>query len=165
MKKVMTLCMVVTDEKVLLGLKKRGFGAGRWNGFGGKLEGDETLLEAAKRELREEVGIETNTLDKVGTLNFSFESDSALLLEVHVFRTDTFVGEPLESEEMRPAWFEFKEIPYAEMWPDDSLWLPLVLKGKRVIGSFHFDAPASLNHQAISLAHEVKEVADFTDSV
>jgi hypothetical protein len=38
--KPLTLCMVHQDNKLLLGMKKRGFGEGRWNGFGGKL-GDE----------------------------------------------------------------------------------------------------------------------------
>jgi hypothetical protein len=38
MKKILTLCVPINDGKVLLGMKKRGFGAGRWNGFGGKME-------------------------------------------------------------------------------------------------------------------------------
>ncbi|MEK7165153.1 MAG: DNA mismatch repair protein MutT, partial [Patescibacteria group bacterium] len=42
MQKVLTLCIVHQNEKVLLGMKKRGFGAGRWNGFGGKLQDGET---------------------------------------------------------------------------------------------------------------------------
>mgnify|MGYP001560708223 FL=1 len=33
----MTLCIIHQHSKILLGMKKRGFGAGRWNGFGGKL--------------------------------------------------------------------------------------------------------------------------------
>lgn len=34
---------------VLLGMKKRGFGAGKWNGFGGKVQPGETIEEAARR--------------------------------------------------------------------------------------------------------------------
>jgi 8-oxo-dGTP diphosphatase / 2-hydroxy-dATP diphosphatase len=37
------------NNKILLGLKKRGFGKGKWNGFGGKLEKDENIIECAKR--------------------------------------------------------------------------------------------------------------------
>lgn len=40
------------DIKVLLGLKKRGLGVDKWNGFGGKLEPGETIEEAAKREMQ-----------------------------------------------------------------------------------------------------------------
>lgn len=44
---------------VLLGLKKRGFGTGKWNGFGGKVEPGETIRQAAIREMKEEAGIES----------------------------------------------------------------------------------------------------------
>ena len=47
--KLLTLLFVVESDRVLLGMKKRGFGAGRWNGFGGKVDLDETIEEAAKR--------------------------------------------------------------------------------------------------------------------
>lgn len=161
MKKAMTLCLVVADGKILLGMKKRGFGEGRWNGFGGKVAGGETLVEAARRELKEEVGIEAAELWKVGLLDFSFESDDKLSLEVHVFMTHSYTGEIVESEEMRPGWFVFADIPYSEMWPDDVIWLPLVLEGKQVKGSFCFDAPASLTHVARSLSHEVHVVEGF----
>lgn len=36
-------------REILLGMKKRGFGMGKWNGFGGKIEGDETTEEGARR--------------------------------------------------------------------------------------------------------------------
>jgi 8-oxo-dGTP diphosphatase/2-hydroxy-dATP diphosphatase len=161
MKKLMTLVLVDNGEAILLGLKKRGFGEGRWNGFGGKVESGETLLEAAKRELKEEVGIEATGYEQVGILNFSFESDAQTLLEVNVFRITNFTGEPMETEEMKPKWFAYQDIPYAKMWPDDAYWLPLVLEGRRVKGSFHFDAPASLTHVATSLSHEVHAVEGF----
>ena len=45
--KLFTLMLVVKDGRVLLGEKKRGFGMGKWNGFGGKVEAGETILEAA----------------------------------------------------------------------------------------------------------------------
>lgn len=45
-------CVFVIDEKkrsILLGFKKRGLLEGKWNGFGGKVEPGETILEAASR--------------------------------------------------------------------------------------------------------------------
>lgn len=42
--------------RVLLGMKKRGPGTGKWNGFGGKLHANETMVECAARELHEESG-------------------------------------------------------------------------------------------------------------
>ena len=50
-KRVDTLVMITDRVKnqILLGMKKRGFGSGKWNGFGGKVEPNETIEEAAKR--------------------------------------------------------------------------------------------------------------------
>ena len=57
-------------------MKKRGFGEGRWNGFGGKLHEGETCEEAALRELEEESGLKATSVEKVGELHFSFASAS-----------------------------------------------------------------------------------------
>lgn len=166
MKKILTLVLVDSGEAVLLGMKKRGFGEGRWNGFGGKVEEGETVVAAAYRELQEEVGIVATELLQIGLLTFSFASDEALVLEVHVFQATAFTGDPVETEEMRPAWFLYDAIPYDDMWPDDRYWLPIVLQGRCVSGAFHFDAPASLIHQARILSHQITEVVDgFGDGV
>ena len=47
--KLFTLLFVLEPTRMLLGLKKRGFAVGRWNGFGGKVQPNETIEEAAKR--------------------------------------------------------------------------------------------------------------------
>lgn len=138
MKTVLTLCLPVKDGKILLGMKKRGFGAGRWNGFGGKVEEGETIEEAAKRETKEESVIEIKGMEKVGIHEFRFAVKPQDVLEVHVFRVNSFVGEPTETEEMKPEWFLFDEIPYTEMWPDDIYWLPLFLERKKFRTEFLF---------------------------
>ena len=117
-KKILTLCVVHKNNRVLLGLKKRGFGMGRWNGFGGKIENGETIEDAAKRELLEEAGIVVENLEQFGTLEFSWEGKPEIL-EVHIFKARDFKGEPTESEEMKPQWFHIDGIPFKEMWPDD----------------------------------------------
>ncbi len=153
----LTLVMIERNGLLLLGMKKRGFGAGRWNGFGGKIEGDETIEQAARRELFEEVGLAAEELQKRGVLTFSFESDP-LVLEVHIFSVTDFLGEPVETEEMRPEWFLPADIPFSDMWPDDEHWVPLFLAGKCFSGQFHFDAPASPSHVASILSFEIEEV-------
>ena len=52
--KKLTLCIIHQHPRVLLGMKKRGFGMGRWNGFGGKVEAGETIEDATRREVGEE---------------------------------------------------------------------------------------------------------------
>ena len=37
------------DKQILLGLKKRGFGEGKWNGFGGKVQPGESIAQGAIR--------------------------------------------------------------------------------------------------------------------
>ncbi len=136
-KKVMTLCIIHQHPRILLGKKKRGFGAGRWNGFGGKVLPGETIEGATKRELLEETGIEVGEIEKHGILDFEFEGNPEIL-EVHIFKALDFDGEPSESEEMMPQWFFVDQIPFREMWPDDIYWIPLFLKGKKFKGKILF---------------------------
>ena len=138
MKKIQTLCFLRNNGKILLGMKKRGFGVGRWNGFGGKLQVDETIEEAAKRETQEESGIEIQVLEKFGIVNFTFQGKEDML-EVHFFEIKKYSGEAQETEEMKPQWFVYSEIPLELMWPDDKFWMPLFLEGKKFQGEFHFD--------------------------
>lgn len=132
--KPLTLCIIHQHPRILLGLKKRGFGMGRWNGFGGKIEKGETIEEAAHRELQEEAGIRTPSLEKHGVILFEFEGNPELL-EIHIFKANDFSGEITESDEMRPHWFHVDEIPFSNMWPDDTHWLPLFLAGKKFKGT------------------------------
>ena len=150
MKKKYTLCVIHQNDHVLLGMKKRGFGKNRWNGFGGKLEEGETLKEAAMRELKEEVGIIPLSLKKRGIL--LFRGVVKEILEVHVFGITSFEGDPIETEEMRPQWFKTKEIPFENMWPDDKHWFPLLLSGKSFHGRFNFEGDNNL------ISHALKEV-------
>lgn len=150
-KKLLTLCIIHQHPRVLLGMKKRGFGEGRWNGFGGKIGVGETIEQATRREIREEAGIEVNDLEKTGIINFEFQNNPEIL-EVHLFRSTSFSGNPIETEEMRPQWFPVSMIPFERMWPDDSYWFPLFLSGKKFRGNFLFQ-----DHDII-LAHELNEV-------
>lgn len=137
MKKLYTLCLVHDESRVLLGMKKRGFGEGRWNGFGGKIKADETIEEALHRELAEEAGIEIQNPMRRGVLTFAFEGNP-IALEVHVYGATQFRGAPQETEEMRPQWFAKNAIPFDEMWPDDRYWFPFFFAGKNFTGQFSF---------------------------
>jgi len=133
-----TLVLLLDNDRVLLAMKKRGFGKGRWNGVGGKPNDNESIVEAAIRETREEIGVEVDKLNHVGTLDFSFSNNPDWNQQVLVYTTHSWKNDPIESEEMAPKWFNFKEIPFDEMWPDDIYWLPKVLEGKKVKAEFVF---------------------------
>jgi 8-oxo-dGTP diphosphatase/2-hydroxy-dATP diphosphatase len=156
-KKVLTLCIVRQNGEVLLGMKKRGFGVGRWNGFGGKVEEGETIEGAAKRELKEESGLETVEISEKGIIDFEFENSSKVL-EVHIFTVPRFIGDIKETEEMRPKWFDEKELPFNKMWTDDKYWMPLLLNDKKFKGKFLFDKPSDAEYSSKIISKELYEI-------
>lgn len=157
-----TLCYVIDGEAVLLIEKRRGLGSGLYNAPGGKVEADETPLEAARREVREEVGLEVSTPRKVGELTFTHDGHRRQF--VHVFRTTDYDGDPRPSPEAVPKWFDRSELPYDEMWEDDRLWLPLVLEGRPFAGKFAFEGGRSLD-EATFVDHELDLDPDFAERI
>lgn len=152
-----TLCLLVKENgDVLLGMKKKGFGAGKFNGFGGKVELGEDVTAATVRELWEEssVRVEKNDLIKHAVLKFLFPEapkDKNWNQIVHVFVARKWDGVPVESDEMNPAWFSRKDIPFHNMWADDEHWLPHVLDGKQVEGTFVFDKEGKISGQELKV--------------
>jgi 8-oxo-dGTP diphosphatase len=138
-----TLCLLVRGDppaEVLLGLKKVGFGAGKYTGFGGKVLADETVYRATVRELEEETGVQVleENLQPAGRLTFLFPAEPGWSQMVHVFLASVWDGEPMESSEMAPAWFPVNEIPFERTWRDGAHWLPRVLAGERIWARFTF---------------------------
>jgi 8-oxo-dGTP pyrophosphatase MutT (NUDIX family) len=149
-----TLCLLVKDNEILLAMKKRGFGVGKWNGVGGKIDydkGDKNIVDAAIRETKEEIGVLALNPDKVGVLRFKFPHKPEWDQDVHVFLVKNWQGEPEESEEMMPKWFALNEIPYEQMWDDDKLWLPHILDGKKIEADFIFKEGEIIDKHKITL--------------
>lgn len=139
--RTVTLLFLLDKDRVLLAMKKRGFGEGRFNGVGGKLNSGESIEDAAKRECEEEIGVVPKNIEKVAILNFYFTENGKkgiLDQQAHVFLSRDWYGEPVESEEMKPEWFNKDKIPFDQMWPDDILWLPKVLAGSKIDADFYF---------------------------
>ena len=147
------------NDKILLGMKKQGFGKGKWNGLGGKYDSlqDRNLKETCQRELREETsGFEGIIPVEMGVISFRFpENPNEKIHEVHFFRIDTFMGEIRETNEMLPKWFSIKEIPYNQMWIDDSYWLPLLLKGRKFIGEIDFAASGEILRNTLKVVESL----------
>ena len=139
-----TLVFVVKDGRILLIRKKRGLGAGKINAPGGRLEPGETPLEAAVREVQEELCITPLELTYSGENLFQFVDGYSI--RVHVFKAGDYEGEPTETDEASPIWSNLDAIPYEEMWEDDKLWVPLVLDGTRFYGRYLFDDDIMLDY-------------------
>lgn len=142
---VANLVFLTLGDEVLLIHKKTGLGAGKINGPGGKLEAGETALEAAIREVQEELHITPHALEEMGVLHFDFVD--GLKLHCTVFRGSGFEGTPTETREAKPEWFPIDELPLDRMWADDRHWLPQMLSGKRFQAWFRFDGETMLSKE------------------
>jgi 8-oxo-dGTP diphosphatase len=131
----MTLCFLLRGtppREILLGYKKRGFGAGKVAGIGGRVESGESILTAACRELYEETGISAHEpdLQSMGAIAFRFPNQPTWNQVVHVFIATRWTGEPSESDEMLPTWYPIDAVPFEQMWDDSRYWLPQILAGQ-----------------------------------
>ena len=142
-----TILFVIIEDQILLIHKKRGLGAGKINGPGGRLDDGETPFECAIREVEEELRISPSGVDEVGELQFQFVDGYSI--HVWVFRASGFAGTPEETDEADPLWASIDEIPYDRMWPDDRIWLPLLLEKRPFLGRFVFDDDSMLDHLLI----------------
>jgi 8-oxo-dGTP pyrophosphatase MutT (NUDIX family) len=136
-----TLAYLVNKDNgnVLIAMKKRGFGSGRFNGVGGKLKEGESVKDAMMRETKEEIGVTPKSFEETGVINFYFDGGrDDFNQEVHVFVIYSWEGEPSESEEMKPMWIAKDHLPFEKMWPDDKYWLSDLLEGRRINASFLF---------------------------
>jgi 8-oxo-dGTP diphosphatase len=140
-----TLLFVIRGQQILLIHKKRGLGAGKINGPGGRLEAGESPLECAVREVREELRVTPLGVHPCGELRFQFTD--GLSLHGYVFTATGCAGEPRETEEAKPLWTPLDRIPYARMWEDDRIWMPLMLQGRRFEGRFLFAGDTMLGHE------------------
>ncbi len=140
-----TLVFSVREQELLLIRKKRGLGAGKINGPGGRQELGESLDECAVREVQEELGVTPLGLVKFGENRFQFVDGYSI--HVHIYRASDVVGEPVETDEAVPLWVPLDRIPYDDMWEDDRLWLPLLLEGTPFSGRFLFDGDALVDYE------------------
>lgn len=132
-----TLMFIITDSRILLIEKKRGLGAGKVNGPGGKIDPGETPLQAVIRETEEELRITPHAPRKIGELRFMMSDCPDIFC--HVYRAETYQGTPTETDEAVPLWTPVDQIPYDRMWEDDRHWLPHLLAGTTFDGRFVFE--------------------------
>ena len=146
------LTYVMDGDNVLLILKKQGLGDGYYNAPGGHIELEETSIEAAIRETKEETGLTVSELKERGTLRFQFKDGMRMVC--YVFTTGTWEGELKECDEAKPFWADRNNLDYDMMWKDDKLWLPLLLDGKEFEGWFVFDDREMLDAKVECVSEE-----------
>jgi len=158
--KVCTLLFLIRGDEILLAMKKRGFGSNRYNGVGGKIDPGETIEDALIRECQEEIGVTPVHYWKVAENDFSqTENSEPWRMYVHAYLCDEWEGEPIETEEMAPEWFKIADIPYDKMWQDDKYWVPRILNGEKIFGTYSFDEQDNM------LTHDIKTVEKLPHEV
>ncbi|MBW7907675.1 MAG: 8-oxo-dGTP diphosphatase [Kiritimatiellae bacterium] len=139
-----TLLFLIQHGNVLLIRKKRGLGAGKINGPGGRLDPGETPEQCAVREVQEELCITPSGVQRAGELLFQFANGHSI--HGYVFTANAFTGQPTSTDEADPIWTPLDQIPFDEMWADDHIWIPLMLEGRPFTGRFLFDGDSMLGY-------------------
>lgn len=104
--------IIIKDGKSLLGKRKNSHGAGYWAFPGGHLDYGETPEECAKRELKEETGIEALSVHRGTWVNNVIETGKHYIT-LYMYVT-SFIGEPrlLEPHKCEGwSWFEKQNMP------------------------------------------------------
>ena len=129
-KKVIVGCgvFIIKEGKILLGKRQKGssHGSGTWCLPGGSLEFGETFDEFAKRETKEECGLEIGLMSQVAVTNNIFKDEDIHSITLF-FSTNWIKGEPLVNEPDKIAqwnWFSWDNLP-------EPLFLPLELLKKQ----------------------------------
>jgi 8-oxo-dGTP diphosphatase len=101
---------------------------GKYNGLGGKLEAAEDVVECVRREVREEAGLECESLVLRGTISWPGFGKQGEDWFGFIFRVDQYSGEPLrENAEGTLEWVQIERVLDLSLWEGDRFFLPLVL--------------------------------------
>ena len=108
-------------DRLLLGLRKSPHGNGTWCPPGGHLEYGESFEEAAKRETKEETGLDVELQDITieGVTNDFFKESGKHYVTIHLSaKKFKGIAQVLESEKCAEwRWFELNNLP-------ENLFLP-----------------------------------------
>jgi 8-oxo-dGTP diphosphatase len=125
--------------------------------LGGHVEPGESDAEAACREVFEEAGIVVGEHDLrvAGRIEFVFPARPEWNMSTSLFTARRWTGDPVESQEIIPEWFQITSLPLERMWQDAGHWLPLAL------GEGTVEAVMTLNDDnetVASAGHSLRDV-------
>jgi 8-oxo-dGTP diphosphatase len=119
------------------------FHEGKWNGLGGKCELGESPLEAARREVKEEAGIDlpSTQLRPLGVIQFpNFKPKKSEDWLVFIFGAKlTHQPDLVPCPEGTLHWIDKSKVLALNLWPGDHAFLPFVLKSQSVMGTIWYN--------------------------
>lgn len=105
---------------------------GKFNGLGGKLEPGEDVVSCILREIREEAGIEVQSLRLRGTINWPGFGKNGEDWFGFIFVIDQWTGTPLTANpEGTLEWHAIDTLLSLNLWPGDRHFVPLVFDRKQ----------------------------------
>lgn len=153
-----TVVFPVKDGKVLLGRKTKKIGVGKYNGFGGKQHGDETIEHTAARELYEEtgLGLKVDNKDLELCAIVDFDNGDFVHFKVYFYIANNFTGEFKDTDEMIDIdWFDVKNMPYDNMLAADKIFVEKIFNGEKFSAKIKYNKDMSevLSTEFGELAH------------
>ena len=157
---------LVRNGKVLLGIKKRGFGEGKLVSPGGKVDPGETVMQAAIRECEEESGVKVRSCKEVARVIFRdlYYKGEPETDEMYAFISEDFEGEPIETDELIPEWFPLDDLPFNRMWADAQHWMPDAMRGRKVDSFFRYNEKNEATEHAVNELPD-NEIARISDKL
>jgi ADP-ribose pyrophosphatase YjhB (NUDIX family) len=139
--KISTIVFLVWDDCIFLAKKKRGFGVGFLNGYGGKKQPEDVTVEdTAIRELKEEAGVITTKQDLKKVAVIEFFEDQTRIFECHIFFCYKWHGDLCETEEMAtPEMYKIDKLPFDNMWHADKVWMPIICSGQKIRAKSYYN--------------------------
>lgn len=139
--------------------------SGKWNGLGGKLEVDESPLQAALREVQEEAGLtlEPQRVKTLGVLHFpNFKAARSEDWTVFVFGAELPTdhswdprAHPCKEGEL--FWVREEEILGLNLWAGDREFLPWVLEERPFLGTLWYQGEALQRAEILAMAQSASE--------
>lgn len=143
-----TLTFLTRGERVLLLRlpRTRGAWSGCYNGVGGHLEPGEDPLSGARREVREETGLEPDSLTLRGVALIDTGQPTGIAL--YLFHGTCAAGEPIAGQEGEALWVEIEQLGSLPLVEDLPTLLPRILQdphgGPPFSAAYRYDGEGNL---------------------
>ena len=138
-----TLVFITRGDRVLLlrGAPTKRIWANKYNGIGGHIERDEDVYTAARREVREETGLDVDDVRLAGLINIDGDQPTGIMLLV--FTATARSGEPIPSEEGSLEWIDRDQLAQIDLVEDLTTVLPRALdlppNASPFFAHYHYD--------------------------
>jgi 8-oxo-dGTP diphosphatase len=119
---------------------------GKWKGLGGKLQDGETPEECAIREIKEECGLNVESLEMKGVLTFPFFNGNDTWY-VFLFLINKFSDELIESNEGDLEWIDDNKLFDLNIWEGDKIFMKWLEQDGFFSGKFIYENGKLISHE------------------